>query len=391
MRARRRRRRQAGLRQAAWAAPFVIGLVGLFATPTPTALSDTTSMLAGLDTGSARWRAHMIAAPAGSLHGAEMPFTDSLTTGTVGAGVELANGTKVAFRGANDKNSASPDEWRVNRPAKKGRVLAITPKAPPKAFSAGSILERTSRLMGPALSDDTHRMAFAAPELDGREIEIATAFYKKHEEPVVTGVSPMLASLVTSNTADILATAYAPPAPDYARESPFASILREEEARGRFIPPVEEDDHNWASTPLPPRVFTAAEQKCLAESIYFEARGESVKGQAAVAQVVLNRVRNPNYPSTICGVVYQNKSWRNRCQFSFACDGIRDAVRSPKNWDIAEELAMAVTAGKIWLPEVGSSSHYHATYVRPRWARSMKRMSKIGLHVFYRTYGGGWS
>jgi spore germination cell wall hydrolase CwlJ-like protein len=110
-----------------------------------------------------------------------------------------------------------------------------------------------------------------------------------------------------------------------------------------------------------------------------------------VAQVILNRVRNPTFPNTICGVVYQNDNWRNRCQFSFACDGIRDRVRSQRHWKTAQDIALAVTAGKIWFDSVGSSTHYHAVYVRPRWARSMERQTRIGLHVFYRTYGGGWS
>ena len=160
---------------------------------------------------------------------------------------------------------------------------------------------------------------------------------------------------------------------------------------GRFIPPVSKGDHDWMSKPLPASVFSAKEQKCLANAIYFEARGESLRGQAAVAQVVLNRVRNPTYPSTICGVVYQNQNLKNRCQFSFACDGKKDRITSPANYKVAEQIAMAVTAGKIFLPEVASSTHYYAQYVSPRWARSMQKMKKIGLHIFYRTYGGGWS
>ncbi len=94
---------------------------------------------------------------------------------------------------------------------------------------------------------------------------------------------------------------------------------------------------------------------------------------------------------SICDLVYKNKDWRNRCQFSFACDNIRDRIRSESHWKMAREVAMAVTAGKIWLKEVGSSTHYHAVYVRPGWARTMKKVGRIGLHVFYRTYGGGWS
>jgi spore germination cell wall hydrolase CwlJ-like protein len=206
-------------------------------------------------------------------------------------------------------------------------------------------------------------------------------------------VPAYLASLISNDRPDVLATAYAPPAPDYSSTSPFASLLRGEESvqSGRFIPPMGERDHAWMARPLPPIVFTEAEQKCLAEGIYFEARGEPVKGQAAVAQVILNRVRNPAYPGTICQVVYQNRSWRNRCQFSFACDGTRPRVRSPRHYRVAEEVGMAVTAGKIFLPEIGSSTHYHATYVSPRWARGMERLQRIGLHIFYRTRGGGWS
>ena len=142
---------------------------------------------------------------------------------------------------------------------------------------------------------------------------------------------------------------------------------------------------------MPKASFSDREQHCLTAGIYFEARGEPVRGQAAVAQVILNRVKNPTYPNSICGVVYQNKDWRNRCQFSFACDTIRDKVNDPKRWEMASYVARETTQGHIWLKEVGSSTHYHATYVSPKWARSMKKVGKIGLHVFYRTFGGGWS
>ena len=146
-----------------------------------------------------------------------------------------------------------------------------------------------------------------------------------------------------------------PSEPDYAKASPFESLLQDEGAAGsgRFIPPLAKGDHSWMSKPLPASVFSKGEQKCLATAIYFEARGESLRGQAAVAQVVLNRVRNPTYPSTICGVVYQNDHLRNRCQFSFACDGIKDRITSRANYQMAQDIAMAVTAGKIFLPEVG--------------------------------------
>jgi spore germination cell wall hydrolase CwlJ-like protein len=285
-----------------------------------------------------------------------------------------------------------PDEARVNRGEKRGRIINVAPVAPPKAFNAGSVLERTSMISVPVAEPEL-AMAFDKPAIKGKEIAIAAAFHPRAAEKSSPGVPAMLASLVTSDRADILATAYAPAEPDYAKKSPFASLLGEEkdDKGGRFIPPVAKGDHPWMRQPLPASVFSEAEQKCLAVGIYFEARGESLKGQAAVAQVILNRVRNPTYPNSVCGVVYQNDSWRNRCQFSFACDGIRDRIESPNHWRIAKDIAMAVTAGKIFIPEVGSSTHYHATYVAPRWAHAMKKMKKIGLHVFYRTYGGGWN
>ncbi|QKV20498.1 cell wall hydrolase [Oricola thermophila] len=155
-------------------------------------------------------------------------------------------------------------------------------------------------------------------------------------------------------------------------------------------PPVGKGDHAWMRKPLPENVFTAEEQQCLATAIYFEARGESRKGQAAVAQVILNRVRNPAFPNTVCGVVYQNADQRNRCQFSFVCDGIRDVIRSRSSWQRARDVAMAVTSGETFLPEVGSATHYFASYVRPRWAGAMQKMASIGQHQFFRTRGGGW-
>jgi hypothetical protein len=158
-------------------------------------------------------------------------------------------------------------------------------------------------------------------------------------------------------------------------------------ALGQFAP----GQHAWVQNPLPASVLDEKEQRCLAEAIYFEARGEPDAGQAAVAQVVLNRVRNPAYPDTICGVVYQNERWRGRCQFSFACDGRPERIRSEQAFRTAERIALEVTEGKLWLAEVGDSTHYHANYVRPRWGKRMNKVDRIGAHIFYRTILGGWS
>jgi spore germination cell wall hydrolase CwlJ-like protein len=125
-------------------------------------------------------------------------------------------------------------------------------------------------------------------------------------------------------------------------------------------------------------------EKCLAEGIYFEARGEPVRGQIAVAQVILNRAFSGYYPSTVCGVVYQNAHRHLRCQFTFACDGIPDRVREPDAMERAKKIAMLALDGKLWLPEVGKATHYHAYWVHPGWVREMTKMHKLGVHTFYR-------
>lgn len=135
--------------------------------------------------------------------------------------------------------------------------------------------------------------------------------------------------------------------------------------------------------------WSQKEMQCLATAIYFEARGEAYRGQVAVGQVVMNRVKHRLYPSTICGVVFQNQSKRNACQFSFACDGIPERITEPKPWKQAQEIAKGVVDGSLYLSEVGYATHYHATYVYPHWAPRMKKVTKIGLHVFYQ-FKRGW-
>ena len=135
--------------------------------------------------------------------------------------------------------------------------------------------------------------------------------------------------------------------------------------------------------------WSEKEMWCLATAIYFESRGEKYRGQVAVGQVVMNRVKHRLYPSTICGVVFQNQHKRNACQFSFACDGIPERVTEQKSWKQAQEIAKGIVDGSLYLSEVGYATHYHATYVRPHWAPRMKKVTKIGLHVFYQ-FKRGW-
>ncbi len=129
--------------------------------------------------------------------------------------------------------------------------------------------------------------------------------------------------------------------------------------------------------------FEERERRCLATAIYFEARGEPVRGQIAVAQVILNRVRSPMFPQTICGVVYQGQMHPG-CQFSFTCDGQTDTPRNDEHWALAQSIAKKITAGELWLPEVGYSTYYHANYVSPAWVGDMSKIDTIGRHIFYK-------
>jgi hypothetical protein len=121
---------------------------------------------------------------------------------------------------------------------------------------------------------------------------------------------------------------------------------------------------------------------CLTDAVYFEARGETVKGQAAVATVVMNRVKKPGFPKSVCGVVFQRAPGHG-CQFSFACDGSMRMAREDDAWDRARGVASHALAG-VLLRDVGSATHFHAENVTPDWGDSMLRVAQVGLHIFYR-------
>jgi spore germination cell wall hydrolase CwlJ-like protein len=133
----------------------------------------------------------------------------------------------------------------------------------------------------------------------------------------------------------------------------------------------------------------AKSEKCLAEAVYFEARGEPKRGQIAVAQVVMNRVFSGFYPNSVCGVVYQNADRHNACQFTFACDDVKDTIDEPDMWEQAKEISHDMLDGRMWLPEIGHSTHYHAYWVHPSWVNEMKKLHKIGVHSFYRPKAWG--
>ncbi|SDF46296.1 cell wall hydrolase [Sulfitobacter delicatus] len=132
-----------------------------------------------------------------------------------------------------------------------------------------------------------------------------------------------------------------------------------------------------------PKAEGSAEFRCLAEALYFEARGESVKGQFAVAEVIMNRVKSARFPGSLCGVINQGTGRKYQCQFTYTCDGHKEVVNEPRAWARVAKVARAVIDGTA--PKLtDGATHYHTTAVNPKWARVYTKTARIGDHLFYR-------
>jgi hypothetical protein len=232
---------------------------------------------------------------------------------------------------------------------------------------------------GAQMTDGVEPLSEATPEisvlfrLTAEMMPVARTFDHDDGGPLIGGFSGLGIS------------SFAKPAPE--AEPPQSIIV----ARAA-PPPVVEPPLRGApaeARPIPPRsplvgvVKNEREMKCLAEAVYFEARSEPERGQAAVAQVVLNRVLHDAYPNSVCGVVYQNRHRYLACQFTFACEGKALRTDEPGPWATAQRIARDVAEGRTYLPGVGNATHYHANYVRPWWARYMQRRERIGRHLFF--------
>jgi spore germination cell wall hydrolase CwlJ-like protein len=234
-----------------------------------------------------------------------------------------------------------------------------------------------------------------APSHDGFSVKTASLFFGSSSlgapaesiERWQPGEEPSIVMPLALPDPDLKVTASLPSAAD----EPSMAI---ESGESVAVKGEVNSDNQRAKTPaerlgLLDEKSRAKSEKCLAEAVYFEARGEAVRGQIAVAQVVMNRTFSGFYPNTVCGVVYQNKHRHYACQFTFACDNVADVVREPDMWDRAKKIAKAMLDGQLWLPEVAKSTHYHAYWVHPSWVSEMKKMYKFGVHTFYRPRAWG--
>ncbi|MDA7966891.1 cell wall hydrolase [Ruegeria sp.] len=123
--------------------------------------------------------------------------------------------------------------------------------------------------------------------------------------------------------------------------------------------------------------------RCLAEALYFEARGESVRGQFAVAEVILNRVDSSRFPDTLCGVINQGTGKKYQCQFTYTCDGHKEVIHEKRAYERVSKVARAAIDGKS-AEMTSGATHYHTKAVKPSWSRVYKETARIGVHIFYR-------
>lgn len=155
-------------------------------------------------------------------------------------------------------------------------------------------------------------------------------------------------------------------------------VKEEDEARK----PVEVDfSRSWIDSQ--PKAKGDENWRCLSEALYFEARGETVEGQFAVAEVIMNRVASSDFPGSLCGVINQGTGRKYQCQFTYTCDGRKEVIAEPKAYERVAKVARAVIDGAV--PDLtDGATHYHTKAVLPSWARVYTRTARIGVHVFYR-------
>ena len=325
------------------------------------------------------------------------PFTRLLVVG-IFCGLGYVGLTNGAFGPATDLADALPPEVDL--------VTASISWSGVDPVITGSVdhLFETASFIGPNRAEKTDRVR---PPVDAlaisrsfEEVRVRLAALRAGpaDDPAVLGQS-RLADVAIEATGDVeigprMSVASIDPATAAALDAiagiapemstPMPVMASEQLAYARATAPVTGGFSTGTSMQVSDK-----ELWCLATAIYFEARGETYRGQVAVAQVVLNRVKDYRYPDTICGVVFQNQSRRNSCQFSFACDGIPETINDRQSWAQAEDIAKRFTDGQLYLTEVGDATHYHATYVRPAWAPRMTKVTQIGLHIFYK-FKRGW-
>jgi len=374
---------------------------------------DLGSLIAQQPDVAARWRQHLIASPFGTIHAATFSLPQPIGTAMPTALAERlaeinarASDLMSVFvaRQSPTEPSASAEEPlvfpTVNRDHKGDRVAPgdqpVSATAAPPSTTTASV-EPPARPGIPADPDKSSAppdMSFLDAAADPDVTQQTRLLWFGDDpvharpgtiEPWGPGEQPILVTPYPVIDADIKQSARSGALSDGATNSQVKSetggvtLAGKGEVTGEGQRPRSPAERLG----LDGTRRTKAE-KCLANAVYFEARGEPLRGQIAVAQVVMNRVFSGYYPNDVCGVVYQNAHRHLACQFTFACDGIPDVIREPDAWERAKQIAKDMLDGRSWLSEIGKATHYHAYWVHPRWVRTMRKLDKIGVHTFYR-------
>jgi spore germination cell wall hydrolase CwlJ-like protein len=401
---------------------IAIGAAVLTSLPERVAFQDLGVLLARQPAVAKRWQQHLIASPFGTIHAAMFNLPRPVGTAIPHPPIyALANFDPLNITGFIGKqplgDPTAPLQFpKANRRAK-GDSLIERPRAPmPPLPSVSATPSEAETAQKKDEADDRFepyaKYEFVAPDdrsstpdVDLPYVDLPPADLTPAASPkagkdaaqLYFGIDPMAAGreaiapwapgeapvvLALRGDPDIKQSALrsSPESADNAGES----IANKGEVTG-----IDQRPRSPAERLALTGVARAKAEKCLANAVYFESRGESVRGQIAVAQVVMNRVFSPFYPNDVCGVVYQNAHRHNACQFTFACDGIPDVVTEPDAWERAKRISRDMLDGKLWMPEVSKSTHYHAYWVRPDWVGEMKKVYKLGVHTFYRPRAWG--
>jgi len=412
------------LRRQPGAASIVIGLALLTLFPDSIGFQDLGALLARQPAVAKRWQQHLIASPFGTIHAAMFSLPRPVGTGIPHPPIyALANFDPADLTGSIGKqllgDPTAPIQFpKPNRKAKRDSLVtrprepmppALAIESAPQAEIDASLMRDESGRFDPYAKYEfvpPPDQRTPTPDVDLPYADIPPSNLTPMAPPKEAGREA--AQLFFG--ADSMTSGRGKIAPWAPGEAPVVLASRDPDIKQSALVPTPPDEHSQGGesvaskgevTGIDRRPRSPAErlaltgtarakaEKCLANAVYFEARGESVRGQIAVAQVVMNRVFSPFYPNDVCGVVYQNAGRHLSCQFTFACDGIPDIVTEPDAWERAKRIARDMLDGKLWMPEVSKSTHYHAYWVHPDWVNEMRKVYKLGVHTFYRPRAWG--
>jgi spore germination cell wall hydrolase CwlJ-like protein len=198
---------------------------------------------------------------------------------------------------------------------------------------------------------------------------------------VSAGLAPRAATAESSGTTAVESVRTQPRADKPGLGRYLKSLLTASQPRGEIKPLAATFSTSWLDAQ--PRATGGEQWRCLSEALYFEARGETVKGQFAVAEVILNRVASDRYPDSVCGVINQGTGRKYQCQFTFTCDGRKEVISERGAYARVAKVARAAMDG-LDVELTDGATHYHTTAVRPSWARRFHQTARIGVHLFYR-------